>query len=354
MNVIRCIDEGVRGRGIKSTLVFYIIGLLLVAPLSLWFDVAFEPWVASVVVTVCSVLYLLMGVRISESRLDGAVEPVDLCVPMAAKKTIDCLNLQDGKTTIPSCAVLIRLLESNERVIKALNLTERPPRWKRWFDLFIIIIDAPVWVPLLLFLSVLIKCVSRGPVFIATDRVGLHGKQFKMYRLRTMKVEADIADHKRDQMDELNSHERCQLIPFGGFLRSSGLVELPQFWNVLLGDMSLVGPRPCTPHEAERLVDWQKKRFATRPGLTGLWQVRGKNLTTHNQMILLDIFYIDSLSFPLELKIILLTLSPLSEEIADYLRWRSERLLDEQRLLLGIGAGGALSPGFRPGNAETG
>jgi lipopolysaccharide/colanic/teichoic acid biosynthesis glycosyltransferase len=108
-----------------------------------------------------------------------------------------------------------------------------------------------------------------------------------------------------------------RLIPLGSLLRSSGLDELPQLFNVLRGDMSIVGPRPCTPSEYENYEPWQMERFKTLPGLTGWWQVNGKNKTTFNQMISMDISYVDQRSFAMDLRIIFKTIPVLLGQIKE-------------------------------------
>jgi len=103
--------------------------------------------------------------------------------------------------------------------------------------------------------------------------------------------------------------------PLGGLIRATGLDELPQIFNVLRGEMSLVGPRPCTPYEYEEYLPWQKERFDALPGLTGLWQVSGKNKTTFQEMIDLDIEYIEVMSPAMDLKIMAMTPTALFEQV---------------------------------------
>jgi exopolysaccharide production protein ExoY len=133
-------------------------------------------------------------------------------------------------------------------------------------------------------------------------------------------VDADTATHQghlhqlmssNAPMMKMDSRGDARIIPFGLFLRASGLDELPQLLNVLRGEMSLVGPRPCLPYEYDNFLPWQKERFETVPGLTGLWQVSGKNRTTFVEMIQLDIKYARSKTLGWDLKIILLTIPAL-------------------------------------------
>jgi lipopolysaccharide/colanic/teichoic acid biosynthesis glycosyltransferase len=141
-----------------------------------------------------------------------------------------------------------------------------------------------------------------------------------------MKIGADTQLHKaylkhllqsETPMTKMDLNGDPRLIPLGALLRSAGLDELPQLINVLRGDMSLVGPRPCIPYEAEDYLPWQKERFNTLPGLTGLWQVSGKNQTTFNEMINLDIAYVRNKSLWLDIKIILRTVPALISQVRE-------------------------------------
>ena len=161
-----------------------------------------------------------------------------------------------------------------------------------------------------------IKVVSRGPVLFRQDRIGFLGKPFVCFKFRTMRVDASTAVHQGYFKKLMNSDEPMtkmdtmgdpRLIPLGSILRATGLDELPQLLNVVRGEMSIVGPRPCTPFEYSNYRPWQKQRFNTIPGLTGLWQVSGKNKTTFNEMIRLDILYAEKKCLRLDLKIILKT-----------------------------------------------
>ena len=190
------------------------------------------------------------------------------------------------------------------------------PRWKRGLDLVCILLTAPLWVPLMIVITLAIKLVSPGPVFFRQERIGLGGQRFTCFKFRSMRVGAETAVHssyfqqlmESDRpMTKLDASSDPRLIPSGRFFRATGLDELPQLLNVLRGEMSLVGPRPCTPLEFERYAKPQKKRFNAPPGLTGHWQVRGKNKTTFREMIALDIWYASHMSLRLDLMIMLRT-----------------------------------------------
>ena len=190
-------------------------------------------------------------------------------------------------------------------------------------DVGFIVASAPVVLPLMGLIALFIKCVSRGAVLFKQERVGYKGNTFICYKFRSMRPNADVRGHQAHTtnlirgehipMVKLDATGDSRLIPFGAVLRASGLDELPQLWNVLRGEMSLVGPRPCVRYEYEQYLPWQKKRFDVAPGLTGLWQVSGKNMTTFNQMINMDIEYGKRRSFWLDLKIIAKTIPALFE-----------------------------------------
>jgi lipopolysaccharide/colanic/teichoic acid biosynthesis glycosyltransferase len=167
--------------------------------------------------------------------------------------------------------------------------------------------------PVLLAVTVIIRIVSPGPAFLKQERIGLYKKPFRLWKFRTMRVGADSAAHQNHLRDliasntpmvKLDAASDPRVFPFGKLLRRTCLDELPQLINVFRGEMSLVGPRPCMPYEVQHYQEWQKKRFQAMPGMTGLWQVSGKNKTTFTEMVRLDIAYLESVSFPLDLKII--------------------------------------------------
>ena len=200
------------------------------------------------------------------------------------------------------------------------NYSVQVPHWKRTLDIFVVLMSLPLVIPLALVIAVLIRSVSAGPVLFRQERVGYLGRRFMCFKFRTMFVGVDETTHQghlcnlmtsNTPMTKMDSKGDPRIIPFGLLLRSSGLDELPQLINVLWGDMSMVGPRPCLPYEYEKYLPWQKERFATLPGLTGLWQVSGKNRTTFVEMIELDIKYGRNKNLWLDLKIILQTIPAL-------------------------------------------
>jgi exopolysaccharide biosynthesis polyprenyl glycosylphosphotransferase len=178
--------------------------------------------------------------------------------------------------------------------------------------------------PLFLLVALVIKATSRGPVFFRQSRVGEHGKFFTMLKFRTMKVNADSAIHKEfvSQMIQgaapagLSQDEAApfkivndpRVTPVGQLLRRTSLDELPQLWNVLRGDMSLVGPRPPLAYEVEQYKPWHYRRvLEAKPGITGLWQVSGRSQTTFDDMVRLDLRYAKKCSTWTDVKILLAT-----------------------------------------------
>jgi len=192
--------------------------------------------------------------------------------------------------------------------------------WKRAMDALLILLALPFLIPLALLIVLLIRSGSRGPILFRQERVGYLGRRFRCFKFRTMFMDADTATHQghlhelmnsNTPMMKMDSKGDSRIIPFGVWIRASGLDELPQLINVLRGEMSLVGPRPCLPYEYNKYLPWQKERFVTMPGLTGLWQVSGKNKTTFVEMIQLDIRYAKYKTPGGDLKIILLTIPAL-------------------------------------------
>lgn len=200
------------------------------------------------------------------------------------------------------------------------------PVWKRGLDILGCLAALPLLALSTLFAAVLIRIASPGPIFFLQERVGYRGRRFKLYKFRTMHVTADVTTHQTHfaelvrsnvPMHKLDTRGDRRLVPGGWLLRASGMDELPQIINVLRGEMSLVGPRPCIPYEYEQYSPAQRERFSTVPGLTGLWQVSGKNRTTFDEMIRLDIHYAKNRSLGLDVKIMLQTLPALWVQVSD-------------------------------------
>ena len=192
------------------------------------------------------------------------------------------------------------------------------PFWKRTMDIVCSFFGLLLLLPFLAFVALMIKIVSPGPIFYKQQRVGRSGKTFNFYKFRTMKMNNDITVHQKYLKELINGdsnrdkpmgklEDDNNIIHRGDFLRKSCIDELPQLLNVLRGEMSLVGPRPCIPYEAEEYLSLHARRFYITPGMTGLWQVSGKNKRTFKEMIRMDIEYISKQSFWLDIMILLKT-----------------------------------------------
>ena len=194
---------------------------------------------------------------------------------------------------------------------------------KRTFDLLVSALAILLLLPLWLLIALLIKLDSKGPVFYTQERVGMDGRLFLVFKFRTMKAGAESDVHREYQRAFIAGHAEANLSDngkptyklltdpritrVGKFLRRTSLDEVPQLLNVLMGDMSIVGPRPPIPYEVEAYELWHRKRLDMKPGLTGLWQVSGRNRLPFEEMVRLDLFYIENWSLLLDLKIILRT-----------------------------------------------
>jgi lipopolysaccharide/colanic/teichoic acid biosynthesis glycosyltransferase len=208
------------------------------------------------------------------------------------------------------------------------------PHWKRTLDVALILLALPLLLPVAMIITLIIRTTSKGPVLFQQERVGYRGQRFMCLKFRTMHCGAETVSHQGylqhlmnsdAPMIKLDSSGDSRIIPLGKLLRAAGLDELPQLFNVLNGEMSLVGPRPCLPYEAEQYLPWQRERFNATPGLTGLWQVNGKNRTTFTRMIQLDIEYARNKSFWLDVKVLFKTFPALLVQIGD-LRLRKKIL----------------------------
>lgn len=220
-----------------------------------------------------------------------------------------------------------------EAMLESLR-TPRLPTWKRTMDIVGAFSGLIVLSPLLLLVAMIIKMVSSGPVLFRQVRIGYLGKPFIMLKFRTMYVNNDTSVHcqyigtlinNNQEMKKLDLYNDPRIIPFGKLLRLLFLDELPQFVNVLRGEMSLVGPRPELPYVLQHYRPWQMVRFGVAPGMTGPWQVSGKNHNTFEEMMRMDAAYAKKMSFWLDTKILLLTVRAIISEILDFLN-RNKRV----------------------------
>lgn len=204
---------------------------------------------------------------------------------------------------------------------KSRTRAERYMPFKRFIDLLIAIVMLIVFSPIMAAIAVGIRLFSPGPILYRQKRIGKNGKQFDMLKFRSMRLE-NAPDLHREYVQRL-IRENCSPEVLGGetlkltsdpritglgkVLRKYNLDELPQIFNVLRGEMSIVGPRPPLPYEVEVYQDWHRKRLEVWPGITGLWQVTAHNTVCFDEMVQIDLKYIDEMCFWLDLKIMLLT-----------------------------------------------
>lgn len=219
-----------------------------------------------------------------------------------------------------------QLAERVSKSVVSLGIGQDGFALKRIVDLSFSVIALVITAPFLLAIALCIKLDSVGPVLFKQTRVGKGGREFTCYKFRTMAHNADPEIHRRyvqslirnqpqdgklvgrksEQVFKLQKDPRITRV--GGFLRRTSLDELPQFFNVVKGEMSVVGPRPPLPYEVQEYQDWHLSRLAVLPGITGLWQVRGRSRVSFDEMVRMDIEYIARQSLWLDLKILLLTI----------------------------------------------
>lgn len=228
-------------------------------------------------------------------------------------------NLLPQKTSVEQIGVLpmVRLFRE--------PLSESQRFLKRASDLGISAIAALITLPLWLAAAIAIKLDSNGQVLFKQERIGMDGRRFLCYKFRTMETGADESIHREAYAKNIEGRHDAnagdekapvfgkvkddpRITRVGRFLRQTSLDELPQFINVFRGEMSVVGPRPPIPYEVEEYDIWHRKRLDMKPGITGLWQVSGRNRLTFDEMVRVDIYYIENWSLLLDLKIIFLTL----------------------------------------------
>lgn len=229
-------------------------------------------------------------------------------IGLGVKSLVSCVHWADVEVGSVPPEVASCLGPVKKRVV---------PHWKRIIDLFGSLCCGLIASPLLVAIAIYIKCVSRGPVLFKQERLGHGAQSITVYKFRTMHCAgADATKGHRDYIKSIEKSAvaakpsyRDRLIPGGGAIRALSLDELPQLWNVWKGDMSLVGPRPDVLLLDDYQNDYELRRFEVLPGITGLWQVSGKNRLSYQQMIDLDVQYVDRLSWKLDLWIMLKTLT---------------------------------------------
>lgn len=202
----------------------------------------------------------------------------------------------------------VPLLTVSEIRLKGLNAA-----MKRSADMILSAGGVVLLSPLFLVFALLVKMTSKGPIFYGQERIGLDSKPFKMFKFRSMYEDADKLFPQLEKRSEVEGlifkmKEDPRITPLGKFMRRASIDELPQLFNVFRGEMSLVGPRPPLPRETVKYNSWHKKRLRVRPGITGPWQVSGRSLLPFEDMVRLDIYYIENWSLWLDFKLLLRTI----------------------------------------------
>ena len=187
---------------------------------------------------------------------------------------------------------------------------------KRALDVIASFLGLVILSPILLIVAILIKLESKGPAIFAQSRIGLNGKEFKMYKFRSMVQNAEELKEKLAKQNEMSGpmfkiKNDPRVTKVGKFIRKTSIDELPQLLNILKGDMTLVGPRPSLPREVEKFESWMLKRLDVKPGLTCYWQVSGRNNIDFYEWMKLDLKYVNDMSFWLDIKLIFKTVAVL-------------------------------------------
>ena len=252
-------------------------------------------------------VYFVINEQIGESveAAIGICESLGITI----KVILDLFNLKFSKTQLSYAGKMPML------TFHTVSLNEGQLLIKRIMDIICSVIGLAITGVLTLFIVPAIKLDSKGPVFFSQTRVGKNGRKFKIYKFRTMQEDAENHLHELLDQNEMSGavfkmENDPRITKVGSFLRKTSLDELPQFFNILKGEMSLVGTRPPTVGEVEEYQMYHRRRLSIKPGLTGNWQISGRNkITDFEDIYALDIDYIDNWSIALDIKIILKTFS---------------------------------------------
>ena len=185
--------------------------------------------------------------------------------------------------------------------------------FKRMFDIFSSLIAIIVFSPIILLVAIAVKIDSKGPIVFGHTRIGKNGVPIKVYKFRSMVQNADevfnnfTEEQKKEYYTNFKLDNDPRITKVGDFLRKTSLDELPQLFNILIGNMSVVGPRPIVQKEAEKYGIYANKMFSVTPGLTGYWQANGRSDTSYDERVQMDMYYIDNRSFSMDMKIIFKT-----------------------------------------------
>jgi undecaprenyl-phosphate galactose phosphotransferase len=254
-------------------------------------------------------------IAIDNIGYENLMQIIDKCTKLekSVKLTSELFNIVPEKIVTDSYSG-IPVVDLSPRVNKNLNYF-----YKRTFDYFAAFLGILILSPLFIIISILVKLSSKGEIFFNQTRIGKDGKPFKFYKFRSMYIDAEEDKNREVFMTDFIKNNRTVLegsskiinekniTPIGKILRKTSLDELPQLFNVLKGDMSLVGPRPCLPYEYESFDDWHKRRHTVLPGCTGVWQVSGRSSVSFKDSVVLDLYYINNMTPWLDLQLIFKT-----------------------------------------------
>jgi exopolysaccharide biosynthesis polyprenyl glycosylphosphotransferase len=245
---------------------------------------------------------------VPRSRLNALQGAIDDCETEGVAVTV-AVDLFDTKLARSSVSELDGLPLLRFRTTQA---KEWELLIKRLFDFTVSGLGILVLSPLFLVMAILIKITSKGPVFFKQNRLGLAGRRFALYKFRTMRqgahdILSDVNDLNSMTTPEFRKKKIHWITPVGRFMRKFSIDELPQLFNVFIGHMSIVGPRPTVSDEVDKYKDWQRRRFSMKPGITCLWQVNGRNNIAFEDWMKLDLEYLDNWSLWLDAKILMKT-----------------------------------------------
>ncbi len=254
----------------------------------------------------------------------AGIDEVIIALPASAHEDMwpilsSCERLGVGVKLVPDLFEmgLGRVQMDDISGIPLIDVQERPLRnvarvAKRFTDVALGSILLIATTPVVLLLALLIRLESAGPGFLRQERIGVGGRRFLCLKLRTMRVDANDVTASLQAMNEsdgplfkIRNDPRCTVL--GKRIRRLSLDELPQLWNVVKGEMSLVGPRPALPHEVEQYDLRQMRRLEVKPGITGIWQVSGRSDLSFDEMVMMDIHYVENWSIGLDIAILLRT-----------------------------------------------
>ena len=256
------------------------------------------------------------------------IDEVDICIDNIGYEELmkiidDCLKLNISvKVTSEMFNIIPQKMNAEKYFdIPVVDVTNKMNPdiyivFKRIVDYIGATIGLIILLPFFIICGILIKLSSKGPIIYKQKRIGKDGKEFDFYKFRTMRmIEGEDVNRAKEMVKYMKSNgngkkivDEDRITWIGGFLRKYSLDELPQLINVLKGDMSLVGPRPCLTYEYEQYDQWQKRRLTVLPGCTGLWQVSGRSEVSFNDSVVIDIYYINNITPWLDLQLIFKTI----------------------------------------------